>query len=111
MNDWINQCRSSQNQNLDLILIGNKSDLNQNKVVTKEEANKFATDNNIKYYEISAYNKKDIENVFNNAISYLFNKNNDIDIDLNSDTLMGFGEGFELTIKLSSKNYRIKSSC
>ena len=53
LNDWINHCRSSQNKNLDLILIGNKSDLNQNRVVSMEEAIKFATDNNINYFEIS----------------------------------------------------------
>ena len=111
LNDWINHCRSSQNQKLDLILIGNKSDLTQNRIVTKEEAYKFAKDNNIKYFEISAYNKKDIENVFNNAISDLFNENNDVASVLSSKTLIGFGEGSELTIKLSNKKNKNEYSC
>lgn len=111
LNDWINHCRSSQNKNLDLILIGNKSDLNQNRVVSMEEAIKFATDNNINYFEISAYNKKNIENVFNNAISNLFNKNNDVASVLSSDTLIGSGEGSQLTIKLNIKKKRNDCIC
>ena len=94
-----------------MILIGNKSDLTQNRIVTKEEAYKFAKDNNIKYFEISAYNKKDIENVFNNAISDLFNENNDVASVLSSKTLIGFGEGSELTIKLSNKKNKNEYSC
>ena len=111
LNDWINHCRSSQNQNMDLILIGNKTDLNQDRVISTEEATKFASDNNIKYYEISAYNKIDIKNIFNNAISDLFKKINDDYNVLASTTLIGFDQGSELTVKISNENNRNNKKC
>jgi len=39
-----------------LILIGNKSDLEDKRAVTEEEAQKFAADNGMKYFETSAQN-------------------------------------------------------
>ena len=62
---------------MDLILIGNKSDLDQNRTVTRKEAIKLASDNNMRYYEISANNRNDIENIFNDAVTNLFNKIHD----------------------------------
>ena len=111
LNEWINHCRSVQNQNMDLILIGNKSDLNQDRVVSTEEAKKFASDNNIKYFEISAHNIKDINNLFNDAISDLFNKFNDDYNDLASTTLIVTDKDSELNIKLNNNNRNNKKSC
>ena len=111
LNEWINHCRSVQNQNIDLILIGNKSDLNQDRVVSTEEAKKFASDNNIKYFEISAHNINDINNLFNDAISDLFNKFNDDYNDLASTTLIVTDKDAELNIKLNNNNRNNKKSC
>ena len=111
LNEWINHCRSVQNQNIDLILIGNKSDLNQDRVVSTEEAKKFASDNNIKYFEISAHNRNDINNLFNDAISDLFNKFNDDYNDLASTTLIVTDKDSELNIKLNNNNRNNKKIC
>ena len=111
LNEWINHCRSVQNQNMDLILIGNKSDLNQNRVVSTEEAKKFASDNNIEYFEISAYNKNDIKNIFDNAISGLFKKINDDYNTLASTTIFGFEQGSRLSITINNENNRNNKKC
>ena len=111
LNEWINHCRSVQNQNMDLILIGNKSDLNQNRVVSTEEAKKFASDNNIEYFEISAYNKDDIKNIFDNAISGLFKKINDDYNTLSSTTIFGFEQGSRLSITINNENNRNNKKC
>ena len=111
LNEWINHCRSVQNQNMDLILIGNKSDLNQNRVVSTEEAKKFASDNNIEYFEISAYNKDDIKNIFDNAISGLFKKINDDYNILASTTIFGFEQGSRLSITINNENNRNNKKC
>ena len=111
LNNWINHCRSVQNQNMDLILIGNKSDLNQERAVSAGEAKIFASENDITYYEISAYNKNEINNIFDNAITDLFNKiDNDYDT-LDSTTLFGLNEGSELAVKLSNENNRNNKKC
>ena len=96
---------------MDLILIGNKSDLNQDRVVSTEEAKKFASDNNIKYFEISAHNINDINNLFNDAISDLFNKFNDDYNDLASTTLIVTDKDSELKIKLNTDYRNNKKSC
>ena len=111
LNEWINHCRSVQNQNMDLILIGNKSDLNQNRVVSTEEAKKFASDNNIEYFEISAYNKDNIKNIFDNAISGLFKKINDDYNTLASTTIFGFEQGSRLSITINNENNRNNKKC
>ena len=111
LNEWINHCRSVQNQNMDLILIGNKSDLNQNRVVSTEEAKKFASDNNIEYFETSAYNKDDIKNIFDNAISGLFKKINDDYNTLSSTTIFGFEQGSRLSITINNENNRNNKKC
>ena len=45
---------------LDLVLIGNKLDLEKERKVRKEDASNFASKNNMKYYETSALNKVNI---------------------------------------------------
>ena len=85
---------------MDLILIGNKSDLNQDRVVSIEEAKKFASDNNIKYFEISAHNINDINNLFNDDYN-----------DLASTTLIVTDKDSELNIKLNNDYRNSKKSC
>ena len=111
LNNWINHCRSVQNQNMDLILIGNKSDLNQERAVSAGEAKIFASENDITYYEISAYNKNEIIKIFDNAISKLFNKINENYNSLATTQFFSFEKGTELTINLSKDNNRDNKKC
>ena len=49
-----------------LILIGNKNDLTKERKVSKEEANKFMMDKNFdNYFEISALNNQNINDIVN----------------------------------------------
>ena len=62
-----------------IFLIGNKIDLN-NRIISKEDAEQFAKDNNIKYFETSAKIKVGINDAFENLyidlINLHSNKNN-----------------------------------
>ena len=54
---WINDLNNKVYlENISLILIGNKTDLDDKREVSIEEAKKFAEKNNIEYFEISAIN-------------------------------------------------------
>lgn len=111
VNEWINHCRSSNNNNMNLILIGNKSDLNQNRTVTREEAEKLAADNNnMKYYEISANNKNEIENIFNEAVTNLFNNIHD-DYDILGSTTQLTLETTNVSIRLGNNYIGNKKCC
>ena len=80
VNKWINHVLSAQNKNnnIKLVLIGNKRDLEVNRQVSKEEANKLAEANSMKYYEISAFNEEEVKLIFEDGFklfSKIFTKN------------------------------------
>ena len=81
INIWINECNlNSSTNNLDLVLIGNKSDLEKVRKVTEEEAIKFAQEKNMKYYETSALTKANIQKIFEESVrSYFQNVNRDME--------------------------------
>ena len=66
VSDWIQNYYNYSNPNSEknVVLIGNKSDLKENREISDEEINKFAINNNIKYFETSAKNGNNIEECF-----------------------------------------------
>ena len=59
--------------NIKFFLIGNKSDLEQSRLVTKEQGIKFKEDNNLHYFtEASAKSEKDAQEIFIKAAKVLY---------------------------------------
>ena len=79
---WLKLFNEFDNEKAIKILIGNKNDLNQ-KDVNKEEIDKFAKDHHLKYFEISAFNKKDVDKKFDEIFGNLKEKENDNSINDN----------------------------
>ncbi|KAK8870226.1 GTP-binding protein [Tritrichomonas musculus] len=72
---WINSIQETDfPQPVTIALAGNKSDLKENRQVTKEEAELFAAQNDIHYFEISAKNNEGINDVFNYLATQSFNR-------------------------------------
>ena len=76
---WINEIK--QNNKIDsmyLVIVANKIDLINKRVVTKEEAEKYAEKNNISYFEVSAKTGEGVHEMFNNitkgTIDKIFNE-------------------------------------
>ena len=65
LNRWLSDAKDNVVEGTFIILCGNKIDLNNKRVVTKEEAEKFAKDNKIDYAETSATTGEGIEELFN----------------------------------------------
>lgn len=62
---WISELKSNaNNDDMVLILVGNKIDLESQRQVSKEEAQEFAESNNMMYVEASAKTAFSIENAF-----------------------------------------------
>ena len=61
---WIDDCKSYTNKNTDMILIGNKSDLNESRQVSLEEGKNLADENFMQFYETSALTGENVETVF-----------------------------------------------
>ena len=64
---WLNECKEMCYKEILLCLVGNKTDLESKRVVSKEEGQKFADDNGLLFIETSAHDGTNIEELFNKA--------------------------------------------
>ena len=71
---WFNVLKESLPENSPIILLGNKSDLNDDRVIEEEEGKKKAEDLDIIFYEACASNKKNIKEVFDELLKKIFEK-------------------------------------
>ena len=75
LDSWLNEVRTQGNPDINLFLIGNKVDLENNRVITKDMAQEFAENNNIKtFFETSAKTGFNAQNVFIEAAKLLYNQ-------------------------------------
>ena len=95
INNWITHCNSSDNQNIEIILVGNKNDLIERRQVSQDEATRLAKTNKMKYYEISAMNKEGIEPIFKNAFNEFYGSIEDM-FDLNDSNLIKISENMNI---------------
>ena len=62
--DWINEARVNGHNNMNFLLVGNKSDMNQDRQVLKEEAKDLAFREGFNYIETSARTALNVEKAF-----------------------------------------------
>ena len=110
--DWIELCNSSENNKKEFILIGNKNDLEKERKVTKEEADKFANENKMNYHDISALNEEDVLKIYDGAFESYYDINESKksfarDLDLSNSTLFSDRK----SIKLMDKKPKDASCC
>ena len=71
---WIEECNfSSNNDNLIMILVGNKTDLIDKRQITEKTGKDYAKNNNMDFYESSALNGYNINEIFTNATRKIYN--------------------------------------
>ena len=70
--EWIDEVKSQSPKQILLVLVGNKIDLENERVVSKEEGEKFAYKYHIKFFESSAKNKTNVKEAFNYLIEMVF---------------------------------------
>ena len=73
LNNWYNEIKEQSNPDIKIFLIGNKSDLEDNRKISREEANTFVQDHNIDFFiETSAKTGFNAQNVFLEAAKMLY---------------------------------------
>jgi len=61
---WVEDVKNNSNKDVIMVLVGNKCDLQQERMVSREEALKLARDYEMLYIETSARSQENIERAF-----------------------------------------------
>jgi len=73
LNNWYNEIKEQSNPDIKIFLIGNKSDLEDDRKISREEANAFVQEHNIDFFiETSAKTGFNAQNVFLEAAKILY---------------------------------------
>lgn len=84
LSSWLTDARNLTNPNTVIFLIGNKSDLDAQRDVTFDEAQKFAEENGLKFVEASAKTGENVEEAFLETAKKIFESIQDGSLDLNA---------------------------
>ena len=82
--EWLGEARTHGNPSMALTLVGNKTDLEAQRVISFEEAERFAKDNGMAFVETSALSGTNINLAFTNTAEAILEKIADGTIDLSS---------------------------
>jgi GTPase SAR1 family protein len=82
---FIIDVRQHANPNTVIMLIGNKNDLEKNRQVSREEAEKFAQENDLFFLETSAKSSDNVEEAFTKTAEAIQKKIQNGTIDMNSE--------------------------
>ena len=91
IDNWLIDLRTNGDKDILIILIGNKSDLNSKREVSKDEAETKAEQYNIAFLETSAKNGDNIDKAFSELVEQVYNANktsiekNDVKVEGNNE--------------------------
>ena len=72
--EWIKDCKDLAPKTVQLVLVGNKSDLEENRVITNERGAQLANENKMLFFETSALNGNGVEEAFQKSIELVDQK-------------------------------------
>ena len=92
---WIEQIiENTDNDDIVMILCGNKNDMEKERVISKEEGENLAKNYGIPFFECSAKNNINIDEIFNTMANNIHSK---------------VGNRYSIAMKLNSNNFKKKS--
>ncbi|OMJ72164.1 hypothetical protein SteCoe_29455 [Stentor coeruleus] len=82
---WISEARAHGNKDITLILVGNKNDLEEQRVISTEEAQSFADQNNLLFIETSAKTGNNVDAAYINTAKAIMSKIENAEYDLSNE--------------------------
>ncbi len=81
--DWLNNVKDSVDRNACIVLVGNKSDLKEERVISYTDAARFCQENEMFYFETSAFVGEGVSEVFTSLAKSILTKvdNGQIELD------------------------------
>eukprot|EP00918_Siedleckia_nematoides_P057242 GHVU01124856.1.p1 GENE.GHVU01124856.1~~GHVU01124856.1.p1 ORF type:complete len:216 (+),score=21.02 GHVU01124856.1:137-784(+) len=70
---WLAELRQHADENIVILLVGNKSDLKHLRSVTQEEAMKYAGENRLAFIETSALDSTNVDTAFHQILTEIYN--------------------------------------
>lgn len=70
---WLEELRAHADKNIVIILVGNKSDLEDQRAIPTEDAREFAETEGLFFLETSAFNATNVESAFSTVLNEIFN--------------------------------------
>jgi small GTP-binding protein len=73
-NEWYVECKEMCSRNVEVVMVGNKKDLEKERVVSYEQAKQYAEENEIEYFETSALSGEGVKELFEFIVDVLVDK-------------------------------------
>ena len=115
ISNWIEDCLAQSPKTVFMVLVGNKSDLNDNRKVSFQEGQDMARNNNMMFFETSAKTGENVEKIFEDSAKEISNKINQGYYDLESD-VSGIKRGLNAggpgsAVFINNNNQNSESKC
>ena len=108
--NWIEDCKLNSPKSVFITLVGNKCDLEEERQVSNEEGSEFATRYGLSFFETSAKNQVNIEEIFNNSADFIADRINKNYYDLDNEAC-GIKKNYYSEIRLNNKKKQKKKCC
>jgi len=111
---WLKELRDHADNNIVIMLVGNKSDLRHLRAVPTEEARGYAERNNLSFIETSALDSTNVETAFQNILTEIYKivSQKQLDQTGSGDDIHKIGEGFKIDANSSTADQSTtKKSC
>ncbi|KAJ6233165.1 ras and ef-hand domain-containing protein [Anaeramoeba flamelloides] len=74
VNVWFEEIKKNSPEYISTVLLGNKVDLEDERVITKEQGENLAKKNNCQYFEVSAKSGANVDSAFNKLMNSSYEK-------------------------------------
>jgi GTPase SAR1 family protein len=108
---WLRELRDHADQNIVIMLVGNKSDLRHLRAVPTDEATQYAERNGLSFIETSALDSTNVEAAFTNILTEIYKMVSDRHMDSSAAGQRGPTGGFVVQPTTSDGGDKPRKQC